>query len=238
MRASTSSRRRTGGVYTLDLDNYTSPNPLEEVGKIFFKRGGKVFGDHAGHIVYDDAAGNFLIGVSTWGDFTYQGVQVNYTRDSRDILHGVHVLEATKLPLPPPLRNPNIEPSYPSTWDPHFTRIGQRWYVAYVESPSQGGANWDHHPALARGSARADFSDLTLVGRDAPLNQSEGMVMQKVGGTWYVLCGSGGGERGALPEKYRIYDLNMVFLGYLNADFTGNIPHPMVTPLPVNGNTK
>src|SRR3712207_7402043 len=51
---------------------------------------------------------------------------------------------STKLPLPPPLRNPNIEPSYPSTWDPHFTRIGQRWYVAYVESPSQGGANWDH----------------------------------------------------------------------------------------------
>jgi hypothetical protein len=229
------------GVYTLDLSNYASPNALEEVGKIFFKRGGKVFGDHAGHIVYDNAAGNFLIGVSTWGDFTYQGVQVNYTRVTGDVLHGVHVLEAAKLPLPPPLRNPNIEPSYPSTWDPHFTRIGQRWYVAYVESPSQGGANWDHHPALARGSARAGLNDLTLVGRDAPLNQTEGMVMQKVGGTWYVLCVSGDGENGAGPEgrkKYRIYDLNMVHLGYLNADFTSNIPHPMITPLPVNGSTK
>jgi hypothetical protein len=67
------------------------------------------------------------------------------------------------------------------------------------------------------------------------------MVMQKVGGTWYVLCVSGGGENGYGPEgqkKYRIYDLNMVFLGYLNADFTSNIPHPMVTPLPVGGNTK
>ena len=232
------------GVYTLDLSNYTSPNALEEVGKIFFKREEndpakevKVFGDHAGHIVYE-GKGNFLIGVSTWGDFTYQGVQVNYTRIKRDVLHGVHVLEATKLPLPPPLRNPDIEPSYPSTWDPHFTRIGQRWYVAYVESPSQGGANWDHHPALARGGVSAGLSDLTLVGRDAPLNQTEGMVMQKVAHTWYVLCVSSGGERGGLPEKYRIYNLNMVFLGYLNADFTSNIPHPMVTPLPVGGNTK
>src|SRR3712207_6614021 len=95
---------------------------------------------------------------------------------------------STKLPLPPPLSNPDIVPSYPSTWDPHFTRIGQRWYVAYVESPSQGGENWDHHPALARGGVRADLSDLTLVGRDAPLNQTEGMVMQKVAHTWYVLC--------------------------------------------------
>jgi hypothetical protein len=225
------------GVYTLDLSSYTSRDALQEVGKIFFKRGGKVFGDHAGHIVYDDAAGNFLIGVSTWGDFTYQGVQVNYTRASGDVLHGVHVLEATKLPLPPPLRNPAIDPSYPSTWDPHFVRMADgRWYVAYVESPSQGGDNWDHHPALATGSSLE--APLSLVGRDAPLNQTEGMVMQKVDGTWYVFCVSGGGERGGLPEKYRVYDLNMVHLGYLNADFTSNIPHPMVTPLPVDGNTK
>jgi hypothetical protein len=232
------------GVYTLDLSNYTSPDALQEVGKIFSKRGGKVFGDHAGHIVYDDAAGEFLIGVSTWGNFDYTGVQINYTSTSQNVLSGVHVLETAKLPLPTPLRNPAIEPSYPSTWDPHFTRIGQRWYVAYVESPSQGGANWDHHPALARGSARGGLSNLTLVGRDAPLNQTEGMVMQKVGGTWYVLCVSGGGENGYGPEgqkKYRVYDLNMRFVGYLNADFPpepSNIPHPMITPLPVNGDTK
>src|SRR5215203_2626302 len=150
------------GVYTLDLSDYTSPNALEEVGKLFFKRDGKVLGDHAGHIVYDDAPGNFLIGVSTWGDFSYQGVQVNYTTFAKDVLHGVNVLrDAKKLPLPTPLCNPAIEPSYPSTWDPHFTRIGQRWYVAYVESPSQGGANWDHHPALAKGSARGDLRSLT-----------------------------------------------------------------------------
>ena len=101
--------------------------------------------------------------------------------------------------------------------------------MAYVESPSQGG------------SARGGLSNLTLVGRDAPLNQTEGMVMQKVGGTWYVLCVSGGGENGygqEGKEKYRVYDLNMRFVGYLNADFTSNIPHPMVTPLPVSGNTK
>src|SRR5918997_1606979 len=81
------------GVYTLDLSNYTSPDALEEVAKLFFERGGKVMGDHAGHLVYDDAAGNFIIGASTWGDFTYKGVQINYTRASSEVLSGVHVLK-------------------------------------------------------------------------------------------------------------------------------------------------
>jgi hypothetical protein len=216
------------GVYTLDLSSYTSPDALEEVGKLFFKRDGKVLGDHAGHIVFDDAAGNFLIGVSTWGDFAYNGVQVNHARVPRDILHGVHVLEAKKLTLPTTF----------STYDPHFVRIGQRWYVAFAETPRQGGEGWIHYPALARGGSRGGLSNLTLVGKDAKLNQTEGMVIQKVGGAWYLLCISGWDERGAPPERYRIYDLNMQFFGYLNAPYTSNIPHPMITPLPVNGNTR
>ncbi|HVD35207.1 MAG TPA: hypothetical protein VNB93_05690, partial [Rubrobacter sp.] len=58
------------GVYTLDLSNYTSPTALKEVGKLFWNREGKVMGDHAGHIVYDDTNRKFIIGASTWGDFT------------------------------------------------------------------------------------------------------------------------------------------------------------------------
>jgi hypothetical protein len=225
------------GVYTLDLSDYTSPNALEEVGKLFFKRDGKVLGDHAGHIVYDDAAGNFLIGVSTWGDFAYNGVHVNYTRASGDVIHGVHVLEPQKLNLP------TVSPTDTGTWDPHFVRIDGLWYVAFVDSPTQGNP-WKHFPALAKGP---DLGRLTLVGAESDLQQSEGMVMQKFGGKWYVLCSSGGGEivdEDAGPATYRIYEPNrdesggLMFFGELDAPYVSNIPHPMVTPLPVNGNTK
>jgi hypothetical protein len=217
------------GLYTLDLSDYASPDALEEVGKLFFKRDGKVMGDHAGHIVYDEKAGNFLIGVSTWGDFTYQGVDIYYTRvrtQNIEDLHGVHVLEGRELAVPTAL---STEPT--GNWDPHFVRIGRRWYVAFVESPTQGNP-WDHHPALARGDS---IENLTLVDAKEELKQTEGMVIQKIDSEWYVLCSSGRGEiafEGVPPGSYRIYDLNMKLVGTLNAPYETNIPHPMITPLP------
>jgi hypothetical protein len=237
------------GVYTLDLSNYTSPDALEEVAKLFFERGGKVMGDHAGHLVYDDAAGNFIIGASTWGDFTYNGVEIIYTRASAEVLRGVHVLTAEKLDLPTAL------PTEPTGhWDPHFVRIGQgigqEWYVAFVESPTQGNP-WDHHPALARGDS---IENLTLVDAKEDLRQTEGMVIQKIGSEWYVLCSSGRGEIPAEqdplnpeapydpehvpPGSFRVYNLEMKLVAYLNDNTTPkwpyptNIPHPMITPLP------
>src|SRR5918997_5175349 len=94
------------GLYTLDLSDYTSPTALKQVGKLFWNREGKVMGDHAGHIVYDDTTGEFIIGVSTWGDFTYQGVEIHHTRvpvlptEDIEVLHGVHVLTGQELKLP------------------------------------------------------------------------------------------------------------------------------------------
>jgi hypothetical protein len=194
-------------------------------------------GDHAGHIVYDDTTSEFVIGVSTWGDFTYQGVEIYYTRelsgDDPKVLHGVHVLEkAQELNLPTALPTPPT-----GNWDPHFTRIGQEWYVAFVESPTQGNP-WDHHPALAKGPT---IENLTLVDAKEELKQTEGMVIQKVGGEWYVLCSTGRGDftiEGVPPGSFRIYDLEMNLIGYRNDTTTPklpyptNIPHPMITPLP------
>src|SRR5215218_637904 len=220
------------GLYTLDLSNYTSPTALKEVGKLFWSREGKVMGDHAGHIVYDDTTSEFIIGVSTWGDFTYQGVEIYHTRvkvlptEDIKVLHGVHVLTGQELTLPTALPTPPT-----GHWDPHFVRIGQLWYVAFVESPTQGNP-WDHHPALAKGST---IENLTLVDAKEELRQTEGMVIQKINGKWYVLCSSGRGEitfEGVPPAHYRIYDLSMNLVGTLNAPYVTNIPHPMVTPLP------
>lgn len=48
------------GVFTLDLSDY---NNFEQVGNLFFTRDGdgNVYGDHAGHIVYDESAGEFIV---------------------------------------------------------------------------------------------------------------------------------------------------------------------------------
>jgi hypothetical protein len=232
------------GVYTLDLSDYTSPEALQEVGKIFFEREEnsldkkvKVFGDHAGHIVYD-GAGKFLVGASTWGDFTYHGVQVNYTWTSENVLGGVHVLPVQKLDLPPV---DGITYTYRGNWDPHFVRMDGGWYVGFVDSPSQGNP-WKHYPALAKGST---LESLQLVGAESYLNQTEGVVLQKVGERWYLLCSSGRDEVGdAYSATYRIYlpESNdaggLRFFGTLDAPYVSNIPHPMITPLPVDGNTK
>ena len=232
------------GVYTLDLSDYTSPEALQEVGKIFFEREEnsldkkvKVFGDHAGHIVYD-GAGKFLVGASTWGDFTYHGVQVNYTWTSENVLGGVHVLPVQKLDLPPV---DGITYTYRGNWDPHFVRLDGGWYVGFVDSPSQGNP-WKHYPALAKGST---LESLQLVGAESYLNQTEGVVLQKVGERWYLLCSSGRDEVGdAYSATYRIYlpESNdaggLRFFGTLDAPYVSNIPHPMITPLPVDGNTK
>jgi hypothetical protein len=210
------------GVYTLDLADYTSPSALRQVGKIFWERGGRVVGDHAGHIVYDDAIGAFRLAVSNWGTFSGNGVLINSAVVSGDVLHGVHVI-----------RNPAVLalPTDVSRWDPHMVRIAGRWYVAFVESPSQN--PFTFHPALARGPSTGEFGSFTLVGRDAQRTMTEGMVMQKIGGKWYVLCSSSRDEGPPDGGRYHIYDLNMRFVGFLNAPYPTNIPHPMVFPVAI-----
>ena len=62
-----------------------------------------------------------------------------------------------------------------------------------------------------------------------------------------MLCSSGGGEitdEDAGSSTYRIYEPvadrtgGLKFVGKLRAPYVSNIPHPMVTPLPVGENTK
>jgi hypothetical protein len=79
------------GVYTLDLADNT-PSGLRQVGNIFWERDGHVVGDHAGHIVYDDAIGAFRLLVSNWGTFTGNGVLINSAVVKGDVLHGVNVI--------------------------------------------------------------------------------------------------------------------------------------------------
>jgi hypothetical protein len=207
------------GVWTLDLDE---PRRVEQVGTLFFERDGFVLGDHAGQIVADEREGGFHVAVSSWGDFAYKGVHVRYCRTFENILSGVHVLKSTRMSLPTDV----------SAWDPSMVRIGRRWYVGFVESPDQDRVRgFNFHPALARSDTGASLSRLRRIGADLSRGQTEGTILQKVGGRWYLLASDGADRR------YRVYDLSMNLLGFLKAPYGSNIPHPQVIPIYERGHT-
>jgi hypothetical protein len=194
------------GVWTLDLRD---PTRLEQVANLFFARDGVVLGDHAGQIVVD--GNEFVLAMSSWGDFDFAGVHVRYVRTRANVLSGVHVLPTTRMPLPTTV----------SSWDPAMTRIDGRWHVAFVESPTQSPA-FVFHPALARGRT---LEDLTLVGADLSVDQTEGTIIQRLGPEWRVLASDGD------ARVYKVYDLGMRPQGTLDAPYGTNIPHPMVVPI-------
>lgn len=191
------------GVWTLDLAN---PTRLTQVAQLFFARDGVVLGDHAGQIVID--GDEFVLAMSSWGDFNFAGVHVRYARTRANVLSGVHVVPTQRMPLPTDV----------SSWDPAMTRIDGQWHVAFVESPAQSPA-FVFHPALARGRS---LERLSLVGADLTLDQTEGTIIQRIHGDWYVLASDGD------ARVYRKYDLAMRPQGTLNAPYGTNIPHPMV----------
>jgi hypothetical protein len=205
------------GVWRLDLDD---PRRLEQVAVLFFARGGVVLGDHAGQIVWDERRRAFHLMMSSWGDFAFRGVHVRYATTKADVLSGVHVIPTAPLPLPTPV----------SSWDPALTRIRGRWHVGFVESPSQ--TPFSFHPALAVGRPGGGFTDLALAGRDESVDQTEGTILQRVGGRWHLLASDGD------ARQYRVYDLAVRFQGTLHAPYGTNIPHPMVVPVPDRGRTR
>ncbi|AXB42719.1 hypothetical protein [Amycolatopsis albispora] len=201
-------------VWTLDL---ADPTKLEQVATLFFARDGVVLGDHAGQLVYDDERRRFIVLMSSWGDFAFNGVHIRHATTRADVLSGVHVLPTARLPLPTSV----------SSWDPALTKINGSWHLAFVESPAQQ-PSFVFHPALAAGPRGADYTDgLELVGADLSVDQTEGTIIQRIGGQWYVLASDGD------ARQYPVYDLRMRKLGTLDAPYGTNIPHPMLVR--VNG---
>jgi hypothetical protein len=182
------------------------------VATLFFARDGVVLGDHAGQIVRDDEHDRFILLMSSWGDFDFTGVHVRHTATRADVLSGVHVLPTEQLPLPTSV----------SSWDPALTKIDGRWHIAFVESPAQQPA-FVFHPALAAAARGADYTrGLTLLGADTSVDQTEGTILQRVGGRWYLFASDGD------AREYPVYDLRLRKLGTLNAPYGTNIPHPML----------
>jgi hypothetical protein len=203
------------GVFTLDL---AQPRRLEQVAQLYFLRDGLLLGDHAGQIVRDDDRDEWIVANSSWGDFEVRGLHVRHLWTPDDILSGVHVLETERTALP----------TDQSSWDPGMTRIDGRWYVAFVESPSQ--KPFDFHPALAVAPEGANWDEkLELVGAATELHQTEGPILAQVQGTWWFLASDGD------ARHYPVFDLSMRRVGRLDAPYETNIPHPQLLPLEDGG---
>ena len=200
------------GVFALDL---ARPKRLEQVAQLFFRRDGLVLGDHAGQLVRD--GDRWLVATSSWGDFDFAGVHVRHTETTEDLLSGVHVLETERTALPTSV----------SSWDPGITRIDGRWYVSFVESPSQD--PFDFHPALSSGTGEVWHEGLELVGADTSLHQAEGPILAQVQGEWWFLASDGD------ARHYPVYDLEVRRVGRLDAPYETNIPHPQLVPLEGGG---
>ena len=200
-------------MFTLDLGDPTS---VRQVAHLYAARNGLVLGDHAGQLVVDDD-GTIALNTS-WGDFSGDGVSIRHVRTSDDLLSGVHLLRTQPLELP----------TSDSCWDPAATRIGDRWHLGFVESPSQD--PFDFHPALAAGPAGAAYDEkLEMVGADTSLHQGEGTILQRVGDRWYLLASDGE------AREYPVYDLSVERVGKLDAPYGTNIPHPQLVERPGGG---
>lgn len=215
------------GVWTIDLTTYQ----LTQTANLFFMREGLglVLGDHAGHLVRDERNDRWIITNSTWGDFTFEGVEINYTTvpTSTDPLHGVHVMHTKRLPLPLDELAAMGE-GHVGQWDPHVVRIGARWYVAFVNAREF----FNFFPNLSRSPRGADFTDLHLVGSDTDKVETEGTVMQKVGDRWWLMASNGDNSPPAIQGQYPVYDLHVRQIGTLDAPHPTNIPWPMMFPVP------
>jgi hypothetical protein len=102
-----------------------------------------------------------------------------------------------------------------------------------VESPYQDTTRgFSFRPVLARGEPGGPLANLRRVAADLTRTQTEGTVLQKLGSHWFLLASDG------LERKYRIYDLAMRLVGFLDAPYRSNIPHPQIVPVPSGADTE
>lgn len=199
------------GVFSIAADD---PCDITQVGHLFFERGGRILGDHAGQIVIDDD-GSAIVLVSSWGDFD-EDVHIRHVRTDSRILTGVHVLPSEPLQLPTSL----------STWDPTLQRNKGSWWIGFVECQAFS-PRFDFRPALARSQADTSYaSAYDYVGGDMLHHQTEGTILTQLDGELRLLASDGD------AKDYPVYDLQMNRIAQLRAPYESNIPHPLLVDRP------
>jgi hypothetical protein len=207
----------------------TPDDEIEHRADLWFGRpdGPGVYGDHATHLLRDDAHDRWLVATSTWSDFPADRrarvagrLRITLAESGADLISGQHLLPTRELPLPTPDGVPSV-----GTWDPHLVfdaRAGQ-WLVGYVSARRF----FDFHPVLAAGPT---LDDLTLLGAATERRATEGTTLVRLGETWRVLASDGRDNRRAVRARFPIFDTSLREIGALAAPYPTNIPWPTVVP--------
>jgi hypothetical protein len=192
---------------------------LAHTADLFFTRpDGRVFGDHATHLLRDDDA--WLVATNSWGDLdpTREGarVEVLLARSAADLRHGVHVLDAAPLALPTRGRCVGV-------WDPHLLRTDAGWLVGYVQATRF----FRFHPVLAQGPTL----DALRLRASAPRRRAtEGTtLLPRPEGTLVLFSDGRDGRRGERAQ-WVVADLDLQPRGTLDAPYPTNIPWPTLVP--------
>jgi hypothetical protein len=209
----------TGHTSVWELDPSTLA--LTHRSDLYFRRGDRVYGDHAVHLLRDPEDG-WLVATSTWGDFvdpTLDHVHVELGRSRADLLSGRHVVATEPLRLPTDgLRSVGV-------WDPHLVRDGATWLVGYVSARRY----FDFHPVLASGPS---LDDLTLRAALTDRRATEGTTLARAGSAWWVLASDGRDNRRRHRRGYPVLDLDLQQVGTLDAPYPTNLPWPTLVPAP------
>ena len=192
-----------------------APQDMRLESHLFFCRGGLVLGDHAGQLVRH--GDRWIVATSSWGDFGEASVHVRHTSSSADLLTGVHMLDSSPVALP----------TSHATWDAALLRSGDAWWVAYVQSESQD--PFIFRPALATTSADDWTVGLAPVFAATAYRQCEGP---------HLVAGDGPPRLLASDQDsatYPLLDVGGRVVGWLDAPYPSNIPHPQLVPDPAGG---
>lgn len=192
---------------------------LESVARLWFRRDGRVLGDHATHLVRHED--RWLVATSTWGDFDRTTMGIRLAESTADLLTGEHVLDSSPLELPVP--TPCV-----GTWDPHLALVDGHWHVAFVAARRF----FDFRPALARAREPGRLEGFELLGSAEDRRATEGTVLQRIGGAWRLLASDGRDNPAGLRARYPVFDLDLTEVGGLDAPYPSNIPWPTLVERP------